>query len=68
MINVATGKSVAYIGEYAFNGCSSLISIDFKGTKAQWKAIKKDYNWNGYTGNYTVQCTDGKLDKNGNEI
>ena len=37
-----------------------LISI---GTKAQWKAIKKGYDWNYDSGNYTVHCTDGDISK-----
>lgn len=44
-------------------GCSSLTSIKFNGTKAQWKAIRKAGQWNGNTINYTVSCTDGTLSK-----
>ncbi len=38
---------------------SSLESIYFQGTKAQWEAIIKDESWDYYTGDYTVYCTDG---------
>lgn len=60
--------NVTTIIESAFEGCSSLKSITFNGTKAQWKLIAKGSWWNKNTSNYTIQCTDGKLDKNGNEI
>jgi hypothetical protein len=43
-----------------------LTSIQFNGTKAQWKKIKKGNIW--CTDNCTVQCTDGNLDNEGNEI
>lgn len=66
--NISISSSVTYIGSSAFYNCKSLVIIEFKGTKAQWKAIEKNYDWNYNTGDYTVQCTDGKLDKDGNEI
>ncbi|MBE6667240.1 MAG: hypothetical protein E7607_02895 [Ruminococcaceae bacterium] len=51
------------IGSSAFSGCSGLTSINYNGTKEQWKAITKYSNWNYRTGNYTVTCTDGVLTK-----
>ncbi len=56
------------IEDYAFSGCSGLTSITFNGTKAQWNAVSKGIDWDYGTGKYTVTCTDGKLDKNGNVI
>ncbi len=66
LTSVTIGNSVTSIGMQAFDYCSSLTSIQFNGTKAQWKKIKKDDDY--CTNNCTVQCTDGKLDKEGNEI
>lgn len=60
-INIPDG--VTSIGEGAFSGCSALTDITFAGTKAQWKAIKKGYDWNYDTGNYTIHCTDGDISK-----
>ena len=65
---VTIGKSVTEIGETAFYHCDSLTEINYNGTKAEWKNIKKEKQWSDYTGDYTVQCTDGKLNKSGNEI
>lgn len=54
-------------------GCSStgafrsLERINFNGTKDEWKAIKKVYNWGYSTGNYTVFCTDGSIADDGTE-
>ena len=61
--NIAIPSSVTSIGEYAFEYCNSLTSINFGGTKAQWNAISKGSNWNYETGYYTVYCTDGTISK-----
>ncbi|WP_251183240.1 leucine-rich repeat protein, partial [Anaerocaecibacter muris] len=61
--SITIPDSVTSIGRYAFYKCSSLTSINFGGTKAQWNSIKKDSYWNSYTGNYTVICTDGTIAK-----
>ncbi len=63
LTSVTIPNSVTSIGDYAFYDCTGLTSIQFNGTKAQWKKIKKDYFWDYLTGNYTIQCTDGKLPK-----
>lgn len=34
----------------------------------QWKGISKGAYWNNNTGSYIVTCTDGVLDKNGQQI
>ena len=67
-----TYKDVAYsvttINAYAFSGCSGLTSVNFNGTMAQWGAISKGIDWSWNTGNFTIICTDGTLDRNGNQI
>ncbi len=68
LTSILIPNSVTSIGSSAFFVCSGLTSIKFEGTKAQWKAIGKGYYWNYDTGDFTVQCDDGKLDKEGNEI
>ena len=61
--SVTIPDSVTEVGNYAFLYCSSLTSINYNGTKAQWNAISKGSPWNSYTGNYTIYCTDGNISK-----
>ncbi len=49
------------IDEMAFAYCYNLQTINFNGTKKQWKEIKKGSAWNTGTGTYTVKCTDGTI-------
>ena len=65
---IYNGKPVISIADSVFNGCTALTSITFQGTKAQWNVIKKGDYWNYGTGTFTIHCTDGDLDKDGNEI
>ncbi|HIT26011.1 MAG TPA: leucine-rich repeat protein [Candidatus Ornithoclostridium excrementipullorum] len=68
MTSVTIPDSVTSIGGSAFLGCSGLTSIKFQGTMQQWKGISKGSRWNYNTDNYTVTCTDGVLNKNGQQI
>jgi hypothetical protein len=42
-------------------GCTSLTSVTFGGTKAQWNNVSKGTNWNADTPAITVHCTDGDI-------
>lgn len=68
LTNITIPDSVTSIGSYAFFGSDVLTSIIFNGTKAQWMAIKKIDGWTLGTPDFVIHCTDGDLDKNGNEI
>ncbi|MDE5602202.1 MAG: leucine-rich repeat protein [Clostridia bacterium] len=63
LTNVTIPKSVKIISDYAFSECSELTSINFRGTKKEWKNIRKEPYWDLYAGKYTVHCTDGDLKK-----
>lgn len=63
LMSLIIPNSVTLIGENAFANCSGLTSITYKGTKEQWNKISKGNNWNYGTGNYTVHCTDGTIQK-----
>lgn len=63
LTSVTIGNSVTIIDSYAFRGCTGLTRITFNGTKAQWGAISKGYEWSVNTGNYTIYCTDGNIPK-----
>lgn len=62
------GNKIKGIGVNAFKDCTSLETITYAGSKAEWIAIKKEYGWNENSSEFKVICTDGMLDKNGNEI
>ncbi len=80
LMSITIPDSVTSIGNYAFYNCIGLTGkgFTFKGTMLQWKAIKKGSNWYGYTTSadynipglpdLVINCTDGLLDKNGNEL
>ena len=68
LLSVIIPDSVISIGDYAFSFCNGLTSIDYQGTMAQWRAISKGNGWAQNTGNFTITCTDGVLDKSGNQI
>ena len=52
--SITIPKTVTSIGDRAFCGCSSLTSIKYRGTSAQWNSISKGSNWNYNTGKYTI--------------
>lgn len=54
-------KSVSEISAYAFYDNENLKNIYFDGTKDQWKAIEKGYQWSYGVRDYTVYCVDGKI-------
>ena len=66
--SITIPDSVTSIEYGAFSDCSSLTSVKFNGTAAQWRAISKGSYWSDSTGDFTITCTDGVLDKSGNRI
>jgi len=54
LTSVVIGGSVTSIGIYAFSGCTSLTSIKYRGTEAQWNSISKGSYWNSGTGKYAI--------------
>ncbi|MDE7162476.1 MAG: leucine-rich repeat protein [Clostridia bacterium] len=66
LVSVTISSSVIEFGAEIFT--QSDMDITYKGTKEQWDAITKDRKWNSYMGAYTIHCTDGKFDKDGNRI
>jgi hypothetical protein len=55
--------SITDINTQAFSGCTSLTDLFFDGTMEQWNVIKKGKGWDENTGEYTVHCTDGDIEK-----
>ncbi len=63
LTSITIPDSVTSIGDHEFYDCDRLTSITFAGTMEQWNAIKKGSSWAGWTGNYTIYCTDGEIKK-----
>ena len=67
LMSVTIGRGVTSIGFSAFVDCKNLSNIIYHGTIDAWNKIEKAWMWKG-AGDYTVTCTDGTIDKNGNVI
>ena len=65
LTSITIPDSVTTIERYAFEGCSALENITFSGTIEQWNVITKGDYWNIGTGEYTIHCVDGCLNKAG---
>jgi len=62
LTNVTIPNSVTSIGEKVFYNCRGLTNINFEGTKAQWNAISKGYEWNyNVPSSCKIVCTDGTI-------
>lgn len=58
-------KSLEKLKENAFAGCTSLLSVYYDGTLAEWNETIGD-NWNGGYGiKFSVYCSDGEIDEEG---
>ena len=44
-----------------FSGCTSLVTINYAGTMAQWNALSKHSSWRRNSAIQYVQCTDGTI-------
>ena len=60
MTEVYIGNNVESIGSMAFYGCTSLKTIYFRGTQAEWDAIYKTegllQNWDMGIGDCEIVC------------
>lgn len=54
LTSITIPDGVTSIGERAFYNCSSLTSIQYRGTQEQWSAIDKGVEWDNFTGDYTI--------------
>ena len=56
---VSLPNTINYLPAQLFCECKFLTKIEFRGTQAQWHAIKKSPNWHESYGRLKVHCTDG---------
>ena len=63
LVEAALPSTIEYIGAGAFGNCSSLVSISYNGTMAEWNAIEKGEGWCAFTGGedgvLSIGCTNG---------
>ncbi|MDD7351501.1 MAG: leucine-rich repeat domain-containing protein [Clostridia bacterium] len=59
--SVTLPSSIKNIDGAAFSFCNSLDTIEYKGTKSQWKKISKEYRWILGSNEITVKCSDGEI-------
>ena len=59
LTSVTIGNSVTSIGDYAFFFCPGLTTINYSGTMAEWRAIKKPFQY--IPKGVSVICTDGTI-------
>lgn len=63
LASVTLPSGIANIESGAFSNCPLLESIVFQGTIEQWRRVEKANYWDLSTGDYTVRCTDGVVNK-----
>ncbi len=64
LITVVIPNTVTTIGAFAFINCP-ISTINFNGTIDEWNTIEKGEDWDLYTSDYTIYCTDGTIAKDG---
>lgn len=69
LTSITIPDSVTHIGVHAFNGCISLKTIQYDGTKAQLdEKITLEDEWNKKVPAKVISCTDGSVDITPNEL
>ena len=63
LVEVVIPNTVIEIKDFSFSMCTGLTEIKFEGTKEEWENVQKESYWDYDTGDYTVICTDGIIEK-----
>ena len=61
VVSIFVPTSVEEICSASFRECENLLSIEYGGTKAQWKAIQKSGSWDLDLSAKSVRCSDGEI-------
>ena len=63
LTTVELHKGIAHFPPQLFGDCSSLTSLPFHGTSADWRAICKAQGWDEGSATYVVHCVNGRIRK-----
>jgi hypothetical protein len=58
---VVVGSGLRVLEESIFHECSNLRSLEFNGTKHEWRSIKKHRNWRKGSILECIHCLDGDV-------
>lgn len=58
-------SNIKRINDHMIYNCHNLKSINYNDTIVHWYAIYKRSEWDKYTDDYTIYCTDGQITKDG---
>ena len=61
LTEVTFSAGLEYMGSCLFIGCDSLTTVVFRGTMAEFEAIKKAGDWDGGNTGFVVKCDDGTV-------
>ena len=61
LTSIVIPDSVVSIGDFAFSDCTLLASIEYEGTMAQWRRVRKSPMWWEASHQQFVRCADGDL-------
>jgi hypothetical protein len=61
LTSVILPRGLKTIGVSAFGRCKDLLVIEYQGTKAEWEAIEKHYDWDKESSISAVSCIDGVI-------
>lgn len=70
LAEITFGKNVTTLEWGAFANCNNLTKIHFKGTMDEWKTMEGKWmeDWDSFLYDYTVECNNGTLGRDGSEI
>ena len=63
LTSVKLPKTIEKIGSSVISNCEVLRDIYFDGTAAEWRSIEKESDWDAFSANYTVHCSDADINK-----
>ena len=59
LTSITIPASLTSIEGEVFKDCTSLATMNFGGTKAQWSSVSKGYNWKENLLATVIHCSDG---------